>query len=194
MAIQPAHYRFTSEDFHRMAETGIIPEDARVELIDGEIFEMSPIGRRYKAGVDRLTWLFGQGVGERAILRVQSSVALAERVEPQPDVAILRNAPDFYAAIGETVDDILLLIEVADSSEGYDRLTKAPLYGRHGVLELWIVNLQRDQVVVYREPAPDGYTTTRVYRRGESISPLAFPDLTLAVDDILGQHAPVAPE
>jgi Uma2 family endonuclease len=186
MAIQPAHYRFTREDFHRMAETGILAEDARVELIDGEIFEMSPIGRRHKACVDRVSELFFAGVQQRAIVRVQSSVALAERVEPQPDIALLRRAPDYYAAVDETVDDILLLIEVADSSEGYDRLTKAPLYAHHGVRELWIVNLQRDQVVVYREPAENGYTTTRVYRRGESISPLAFPDLEIAVNDSIG--------
>lgn len=119
-------------------------------------------------------------------MRVQSSVAIAERVEPQPDVALLRRTPDFYAAVEETVDDILLLLEGADSSEGDDRLTKAPLYASHGVPELWIVNLQREQVVVYREPAPDGYTTTRVYRRGETVIPLAFPDLAMAVNDIIG--------
>ncbi len=186
MAIQRAHYRFTVDDYHRMAEAGIIAADARVELIDGEILEMSPIGRRHKACVDRLTRLFTQAVGLLAIVRIQSSVVLGERTEPQPDLAILTNRADFYATVDETVDDILLVVEVADSSEGYDRTTKAALYARYGVRELWIVNLARGQVVVYREPAPDGYTTTRVYRRGEAISPLAFPDLALAVDDIIG--------
>ena len=186
MAVQATHYRFTRAEYHRMAETGILTEDSPVELIEGEILEMSPIGRRHKACVDRTAAVFFRGVGSAAIVRVQSSIVLGERSEPEPDLALLRRRDDFYADADETPEDVLLVVEVADSSEVYDRQTKAPLYARHGILELWIANLNRDQVIVCRDPAPAGYATMRVARRGESISPLAFPNLTIAVDAILG--------
>jgi Uma2 family endonuclease len=186
MAVQLAHYRFTRAEYHRMAEAGILTEDSPVELIEGEILEMSPIGRRHKVCVDRLNDIFVPTVRGRAIVRVQSSVVLGERSEPEPDLVLLRWREDFYAGADETPEDVLLIIEVADSSEVYDRQTKAPLYARHGIPELWIASLNRDQVMTYREPTPHGYATTHVARRGETISALAFPDLTIAVDAILG--------
>jgi Uma2 family endonuclease len=186
MAIQQPHYRFTRAEYHKMVDAGILHEDSPVELIEGEILEMSPIGRRHKASVDRLTRLFSRSLGDAAIVRVQSSVVLGDRSEPEPDLALLRWRDDFYATADEMPDDVLLIIEVADSSEGYDRQTKAPLYARYGIPELWIAMLNADQVIVYRDPMPDGYAMTRVARRGESISPLAFPDLAFAVEEILG--------
>ncbi len=169
-----------------MVDAGILHEDSPVELIEGEILEMSPIGRRHRAGVDRLTLLFVAGLGDAAIVRVQSSVSLGDRAEPEPDVVLLRPRADFYADADETPDDILLVVEVADSSLAYDRRTKAPLYARHGIPELWIVDLNRDWITRYVDPTPDGYAKTRVFRRGESLSPLAFPALTLTVDEVLG--------
>ncbi len=186
MAVQLAHYQFTRAEYHRMVAAGILAEDARVELIEGEILEMSPIGRRHKACVDRLTDIFAPSVRGTAIVRVQSSIVLGERNEPEPDLALLRRRDDFYADADETPADVLLVVEVADTSEAYDRRTKAPLYARHGIPELWIADLNRDQITVYRDPTPHGFATTRVARRGESISPLAFPVLTIAVNDILG--------
>jgi Uma2 family endonuclease len=186
MAILQPHYRFTRAEYHRMVEAGILHEDSPVELIEGEIIEVSPIGRRHRSCVDRLNDLFVPLVREAAIVRIQSSLVLGERSEPEPDVVLLRRRADFYGQADETPADVLLVVEVADSSEGYDRLTKAPLYARYGISEYWIVNLNRDQVVVYRDPAPHGYATTRVARRGESISPLAFPNLAIAVDEVLG--------
>ena len=186
MAVQLMHYRFTRAEYHRMAEAGILSEDSPVELIEGEILEMSPIGRRHKACVDRLTDILVPAVRGVAIVRVQSSIVLGERSEPEPDLVLLRRRDDFYAEADETPEDVLLVVEVADSSEVYDRRTKAPLYARHGIPELWIANLNRDQIIVYHDPTPAGYATTRVARRGESISPLAFPDLMIAVDAILG--------
>ena len=121
-----------------------------------------------------------------AIVRVQSSIVLGEYGEPEPDIVLLRFRADFYAESDETPEDVLLIVEVADSSEAYDRRTKAPLYARFGIREYWLVDLNRDLVTVYRDPTPDGYATSRVFRRGESIGPLAFPELTVAVDDILG--------
>jgi Uma2 family endonuclease len=186
MAVEPKRYRFTRADYHRMAQTGILPAGARVELIDGEIIEMSPIGRRHKASVDRLTRMLDRNIGDAAIARVQSSIVLGDFGEPEPDLVLLRFRADFYAESDEAPEDVLLVIEVADTSESYDRRTKAPLYAQHGILELWIVDLNRDRITRYVDPTPDGYATTQVFRRGESLSPLAFPHLMLAVDDILG--------
>lgn len=186
MAVEPKRYRFTRADYHRMAQTGILAPNARVELIDGEIIEMNPIGRRHKASVDRLTRIFVPGVGAAAIVRVQSSIVLDDFGEPEPDLVLLRFRADFYAESDEAPEDVLLVVEVADTSESYDRRTKAPQYARHGIVELWIVDLNRDRITRYVDPTPDGYAATQVFRRGESLSPLAFPNLMLAVDDVLG--------
>lgn len=186
MAIDPIRHRFTRSEYHRMAQTGILAPEARVELIDGDIIEMSPIGRRHLAAVDRATRLFVRGVGDEAIVRVQGSIALGDNGEPEPDLTVLRFRPDFYAMSQATEEAVLLIVEVADTSEGYDQRTKAPLYAAFGIPELWIANLNHDQLLVHRDPTPDGYATVRMYRRGASVSPLAFPHLAINVDDILG--------
>ena len=186
MAVDLKRYRFTRTDYHRMAQTGILKPDVRVELIDGEIVEMSPIGRPHRASVDRLNRLFTRGLDDDVIVRVQSSIALGEYGEPEPDIVLLRYREDFYADSDEVPADILLIVEVADTSESYDRRTKGPLYARHGIPELWIADLNRAWITVYTDPTADGYGTTRVFRRGESLSPLACPTLTVAVDDVLG--------
>jgi Uma2 family endonuclease len=186
MAVELKRYRFTRADYHRMAQTGILKPDARVELIDGEIVEMSPIGRRHLATVDRLTNFFAPRLQGAAITRIQGSIALGDNGEPEPDLVLLRFREDFYASAPATEKDALLIVEVADTSEGYDRRTKGPLYARYGIPELWLVDLNRERLTRYLEPTPTGFATTRVYRRGESLSPLAFPNLMVQVDDILG--------
>lgn len=186
MAVELKRYRFTRSDYHRMAQTGILSPDARVELIDGEIIEMSPIGRRHVAAVDRLNNFFVPRVQGEAIVRVQGSVALGNHGEPEPDLTILRYRDDFYGMAEATEEVVLLIVEVADTSEFYDRTVKAPLYARFGIRELWIADLNRDFVTRYTDPTPDGYATTQVFRRGESLTPLAFPDLVVNVTDILG--------
>jgi Uma2 family endonuclease len=186
MALQPRRYRFTTADYYRMAEAGILNEDSRVELIGGEVLEMSPIGRRHVASVNRLNDLLPPLVRHAAIISVQNPIQLDEHNEPEPDLALLHRRADYYASGHPAPQDVLLIVEVADSSIEYDRQTKAPLYARFGIPELWIVDLTRDHIAVSREPTSAGYATTRVYRRGESISPLALPDLRIAVDDILG--------
>lgn len=186
MAIQHTHYRFTRDEYHRMAQTGILPPDARVELINGEILEMSPIGRRHKVSVDRLTDIFAPALQGKAIVRVQSSIVLSDGQEPEPDITVLRYRDDFYGESDETPADILLIIEVADTSEGYDRRTKGPLYARYGIPELWIADVNRDRLTVYRDPTPDGYATTHVLSPGQSVSPLAFPSLSVPVTAVFG--------
>ncbi len=186
MAVDPKRYRFTRADYHRMAQTGILKPAARVEQIDGDVVEKSPIGRRHNSRVDWCNRTFVQRLGGATIVRVQGSIVLDDNGEPEPDLVLLRPRDDFYASVDATPADVLLIIEVADSSETHDRRTKAPLYGRNGIPELWIVDLNRDRITRYLDPTPDGYATTQVFRRGESLGPLAFPNLMLPVDDILG--------
>jgi len=186
MALDAKRYRFTRDDYHQMARAGILKPDVRVELIDGEIVEMNPIGRRHRGTVDRLTAIFAPRVGTRAIVRIQSSIALGDHGEPEPDLVLLRYRADFYVESDEAPEDILLVIEVAETSERYDRRTKAPLYARFGIPELWIVDLNRRRITRYLDPTADGYQSTRIYRRGETLSPLAFPNLMVPVVDILG--------
>jgi Uma2 family endonuclease len=187
MAIAQAPYRFTSAEYHRMAELGILSPDARIELIDGVIIEMSPIGRRHLACVDRLSKLFNSQLGDAVIVRTQSSVVLGDGREPEPDIALLRFRADFYAEVAETPADVLLIVEVADSSLEYDRRTKAPLYARHGVPELWIADLNRECLLMFRDPTPLGYASTQVLRTEEQLSPLAFSDLAIRVGTIFGR-------
>ncbi len=169
-----------------MLAGGILAEDDRVELINGEIIEMAPIGSRHAACVKRLNALFSRHIGDRAVIGVQDPVRLGDYSEPQPDLVLLRPRSDYYAGGHPGPEDILLLVEVAESSAEYDRQVKLPLYARHGVREAWLVDLAGEAVEVYREPAPAGYRDVRRAGRGETVSPGALPDLALAVDDILG--------
>ncbi len=186
MAVELKYWRFTVDDYYRMAEAGILGEDDRVELIEGEILEMSPIGGRHMACVNRLTRVFVPAVGDAAIVSIQNPIRLDNRSEPQPDLVLMRPKDDYYASGHATPADVLLVVEVADSSIEFDRQIKAPLYARHAVPELWVVDLGRDHVMVYREPAATGYATTQVFRRGDTISPGTVPELQIAVVDILG--------
>jgi Uma2 family endonuclease len=179
-------YRFTVDDYHRMAEAGILNEDDPVELIEGEIIIMSPIGLRHLACVDRLNTLLAPGLGPRAIVRVQGSVRLSDRSEPEPDVILLRPRPDFYATSPATPADVLWLIEVMDSSASYDRGVKLGLYARSDVAEVWLVDLNEEQVELYRKPLSGRYTEISIRPRGQSVAPEAFPDFVLGVDAILG--------
>ena len=186
MAVPLLRRRFTVDEYHRMAEAGILTEDDRVELIEGEIVDMSPIGSRHAACVKRMTSFFYRQVGQKAIVSVQDPIRLTERSEPQPDVALLRPRPDFYTQAHPGSEDVLLVVEVAETSPDYDRTVKVPLYARSGIPEVWLVDLAGEGVEVYRTPTPQGYREVRHVRRGQCLAPEAFPDLDLAVDDILG--------
>jgi hypothetical protein len=169
-----------------MAEAGIFAPECRVELVDGEIFEMSPIGPWHAGVVNRLNHRFAAGLGGRAVVHVQNPVGLDARSEPQPDLMLLRPREDFYGRAHPTPEDALLLVEVADTSLRHDRERKLPVYARAGVPEVWIVNREADAVEVFREPSPGGYHERHQRRRGEDLAPGAFPDLRLSVSDILG--------
>jgi Uma2 family endonuclease len=184
MPVQLLRRRFTVDDYYRMMQAGIFTEDDRLELIDGEIVEMTAIGSRHADCVNRLTRQFIQQAGERAVVSVQNPVRLSGSSEPQPDVAVLR--PGSYASRHPGPEDILLLIEVADTTGEYDRSVKLPLYARGGVPEVWIVDLESQLVEAHTDPRDDGYQTTVTYARGHKVSPGAFPDLSLDVGVALG--------
>jgi Uma2 family endonuclease len=180
VALSPTAYRFTVKDYHRMAEADVFEPDDRVELVDGEVFEMAPIGSRHAATVRRLTAALRSGISDRAMLGVQDPVQVGDRSEPQPDVTLLRRRPDFYADHHPMPPDVLLVVEVADTSLRHDLLRKAPMYLAGGVPEVWVVDLVAGVVHVMRAEA------RTELRAGESISPLAFPDVVIEVAAILG--------
>jgi Uma2 family endonuclease len=188
MAVQLLNRRlFTVEEYYRMAEAGIISKDERVELIEGEVVAMAAIGSRHAACGDRLNCLLSQRVGGRASVRVQNPIRLDQFSEPQPDIALLRPRADFYAFAHPRPADVFLAVEVADTSVGFDRDVKSPLYARAGIPEAWLVDLTGDYIMVYRKPTVQVYQDAQRLQRGQSLFPEAFPDLLLAVEDILGQ-------
>jgi Uma2 family endonuclease len=179
-------YRFTVDQYHRMGKTGIFHPDCRVELINGEIFEMSPIDPWHAGVVNWLNHRFITGLGPRAIVNVQNPTIVDRRSEPQPDLMLLKPRGDFYRRAHPTPDDALLVVEVANTSLAHDRRRKLPLYARAGVLEGWIVNRRADAVDVFRGPTADGYREHLIRGRGDDVAPAAFPDLRLSVDEMLG--------
>jgi len=186
MAVTLLRGPFTVDGYHRLAECGILGEHDRVELIDGQVVEMSPIGPRHAVCVDRLTRLLSRSAARSAVVRVQNPLTLESRAEPQPDVALLRLPIERYAEAHPRPDDVLLVIEVADTSADYDRDVKIPLYARAGIPEAWLVSLPSEGIEVYRKPSPHGYAEVRTAGRGDTLTPLFLEAITLAVDDILG--------
>lgn len=180
MAVSPTPHLFTVKDYHRMAQADVFAPDERLELVDGKVLELAPIGSRHAACVKRLGRMFTLLLGERALVGIQDPVELSDVSEPQPDVALLRPRADFYAAAHPGASDVLLLVEVSESTAQYDRTTKLPLYLAAGVPEVWVVDLNAE---VLHVAIPTG---TRVVSRGESLAPGAFPDVVLEVAAIVG--------
>jgi Uma2 family endonuclease len=188
MAVQLLKRRlFTVEEYYRMAEAGIISKDERVELIEGEVVAMAAIGSRHSSCVKRLNHLLSQRIVGRALLSVQDPIRLDQFSEPQPDIALLRPRADFYAFAHPRPADVFLVVEVADTSVGFDRDVKIPLYARAVIPEAWLVDLTGDYIMLYRKPTAQVYQDVQRLQRGQSLFPEAFPDLVLAVEDILGQ-------
>jgi len=187
MGIEIIRHQFTVDEYHRMGEAGILREDDRVELIDGEVVQMTPIGSRHAGCVKRIIHLLTTRLGDRAVVAVQDPVLLGRHSEPQPDVMVLRPRPDFYSDSHPSAIDVWLLIEVSDTTAPFDRTVKVPLYARAGIAEVWLVDLGADRVEVYRRPVPDGrYADVRRAARGDRLIGEAVPDLDVAVDAILG--------
>jgi len=178
------------DEYHRMAEAGILTEDDRVELIDGEVVQMSPIGARHAATVKRCNRALSRVVGDRALVSVQDPVDLDPYNEPQPDVALLRPRADDYAGGTPGPADIFLVVEAADTSLAHDRQVKLRWYAATGVREVWLLDLPGDALEAHREPRSTGYALIRRYQRGERLAPEALPDLVVPVDDLLPPAAP----
>ncbi len=177
---------FTVKEYHLMVDAGILKEDDRVELIKGEIVQMSPIGRFHAACVKRLAELFILRLAQLITVGVQDPIELDDNSEPQPDLALLRRRGDFYQSGHPQPEDILLIIEVADTTVESDREVKIPLYASSGIVEVWLVNIPAECIEVYRQPSGNGYQNVQVFGRGQSIFVEAFPDVNFTVDEILG--------
>ena len=184
MPVQTQH-RFSVTDYYRMAETGVLRPDARVELLDGRIIDMSPIGPFHGGVTDYLNEIFSAAAKGRWRTRVQNSLRLDDHSEPQPDLVLARPTPDYYRKRHPRPEDVFLLVEVSDSTLEADQENKLPAYGRAGVPEVWLVNLNELTVEIYREPHFTGYASKTVLNAGGKIFPLAFPDAVVDVAELL---------
>jgi Uma2 family endonuclease len=174
---------FTVAEYHRMAEVGIFRPDERIELIEGEIIQMSPIGPRHAGCVINANRLFITRLGDRAVVSPQNPVVIQPRSEPQPDLLLLRPRAVSYSREHPIPEDVLLAVEVAETTVRFDRLVKARLYARAGIAEFWLLLTMDGTVEVYRAPGPDGYTSVTQRGSGQVASPLAFPDVGFTVTD-----------
>jgi Uma2 family endonuclease len=186
MSVQVVKRSFTVAEYRRMVEVGILSEDDRVELIDGEIIEMSPIGNRHAASVDVLGEITRERLGRGVIVRVQNPIQLDDFSEPQPDVSILKRRDDFYRHAHPRPEDVLLVIEVSDTTLEYDRKVKVPLYARAGIPEAWVVNIPEESIEVYTDLAAGAYQTVISHVRGEEVQSRSLAALRVSVAEVLG--------
>ena len=168
-----------------MAETGVLRPDSRVELLNGQIIDMSPIGPFHGGLVNRLIRLFSKLSNGRWIESAQNPLRMDDHAEPEPDFMLLKPSPDDYTSRHPEPEDVFLLIEVSDASLDYDREEKLPAYGRAGILEVWIVNLRDQTLEINREPHFTGYGSKAILRAGDKTNPQAFPDATVSVTELL---------
>ena len=178
-------WRFTVDDYYAMAEAGILSHDERVELVNGEIIQMSPIGDRHAYSVDELVDLLVYRFRGRARIRCQNPVRIDGRREVQPDIAVLRLRDDLYSSGHPGPADVLLLIEVSDTTLSYDRNVKLPMYAQFDIPETWIVNIPDGVIEIYTGPSDGEYRSRRVFGTDETVSPSAFPDISLPVSRIV---------
>jgi Uma2 family endonuclease len=186
MSVQLQKHYFNVDEYYRMAQAGVFSEDDRVELIEGEVVEMSPIGSTHQGCVDELSSLITGKLAGSVIVRVQGPIHIDEYSEPQQDIALLKPRPDFYRRSHPTPSDVLLVIEVADTSVEYDRGVKLPLYARAGIPEAWLIALPKDVIEVHSEPKNGKYQKVRRLKRGKVLTSATINSLTLKADDILG--------
>ena len=178
-------WRFTVDDYYLMAEVGILTHDERVELVNGEIIQMSPMGDRHAYSVDELVDLLGYRFRGRARIRCQNPVRIDGRREVQPDIAVLKLRDDLYSSGHPGPADVLLLIEVSDTTLSYDRNVKLPMYAQFDIPETWIINIPDRLVEIYTDPSDGQYRTRHTYSPDQTVSPTAFPDVTLPVSRIV---------
>ena len=184
VSVPPRKHRLSVADYHCMGEVGILGPNVRCELIEGEIIDMSPMGSRHAGTVKMLSRLFSRVVGDIAIVAVQDPIALDEYSEPEPDFALLKSRADFYKSAHPRPEDVLLIVEVADTSLRYDRETKIPLYARNGIPEVWLVDLVSLRIEVFLAPGVGGYGTIRLHELLKPLAPAALPEAVIDVSDL----------
>ena len=181
----PTRYRLSVEDYHKLGAAGILKQDSRVELIEGELIEMAPIGSLHAATVARLHELFYEQTRNSALVWQQNPITLVPQSEPQSDLTLLQFRADHYAHALPSAADVLLIVEVSDSTLEYDRGEKLRLYARHNIPEYWIVDLQMKRLEVYREPHTKGYAQKLDFNAQDTVSPLALLQVEIALEKVL---------
>jgi Uma2 family endonuclease len=182
--LRPRRHRFTVDDYYRLAEAGALPPDARVELIEGEIIDMAPMGSRHASSVSMLDYLLKHAAGDRALVRVRLPVRLDETSEPHPDVALVKPRTNHYRASHPTPADTLLVIEVSDSTLRDDLDVKAPLYAAHGVPEVWVLDVEAGELHVFRALVAGKYTDVSVLKQPGMLAPEGRPDLQIDLSEL----------
>jgi len=177
------YHLWTVEEFHRMAVAGLLDETDRVELIDGEMIDMAPIGSKHAFIVNRISQTFSAKVGGQCLVSTQNPIRLGERSEPQPDVALLRSGN--YMDALPAAADVLLIVEVSDSTLEYDRDVKVELYARHGIPEVWLLDVDAREITVYREPVEGQYCLIRKPTAVEAVSSMAVPGVELRLMELM---------
>ena len=177
--------KFTVDEYMKMAEIGVLGKEDRVELVDGVVVEMAPTGRPHGRRTHRLARLFGRLVPEEVEVSIQSTIRLSDRTAPEPDIALLTPEASLDEDNIPASQDILLIVEIADSSLRTDRTEKALRYAQSGIPELWIFVLDTDEIEVSRQPTPEGYADVQIYRRGDTLTIQTLPDVQIAVDELL---------
>lgn len=162
----PQRYRWSVAEYHQLGDTGVLSADERIELIDGELIEMAPIGSDHGGNVNRLNHRLSTQLGAKALVSVQNPVVLGQNSEPQPDLMLLRWRDDFYTSANPKADDVLLIIEVSDTTAQYDREVKVPLYAQHDIPEVWLIDLPKQRLETYRKPADGDYSEIIHHRQG----------------------------
>ena len=186
MVAELIRHKFKRQDYYYLGEMGVLKPSDRVELIQGEIIQMSPISSLHAAHIKRLNQLFAQKFGNQVLIAVQNPVMLDDYSEPQPDLALLRPRADFYAAGHPQVEDVLLLVEVSNTTLEVDRSVKIPLYATSGIPEVWLVNTRDQCLEVYRYPLANTYQEVQIFATGAKVTLLALPLVELGVEEIIG--------
>lgn len=185
MSAQLERWHFNVDQYYRLAEAGVLKSDDRVELIEGEIIRMPPIGSPHAGTVARTYRLLSEHFSNDAIVWIQNPVRLSDFSEPVPDIAVLKPRDDFYSAQHPTPDDVLLIIEISDTTILADRNVKIPLYARSGIAEAWLVNLPEKLIEVYSDLTDGRYLTCEKFKIGDTVSSSTARDLSLKVEDII---------
>ena len=178
------YHRWSVEEYHQMAQAGLLDETDRVELIEGELIDMAPIGSKHAFRVDSIARALQRAAGTSFLVRVQNPILLGEHSEPQPDIAVVKDKN--YAEAHPGPEDVLVIVEVSDTTLAYDRDVKLPLYARLGIPEVWLLDVNAGELTIYREPAEGQYRLIRKPTRAETVSPELVPGVAMTLAEILG--------